>query len=89
MFQYSHRELRLPSKRTASLSNRPETFTWAPLRVFGSVTVEVGSNSTAAAVEDPQVVLGLLEEGLVAWADDWAATVLPGDKVTIDTEGTT
>ena len=57
------------------------------MRNVGRITVEVRSNGTAP--EDAQVALDLLEAGLVAWADEWAATVLPGDKVTNDPAGTT
>lgn len=61
------------------------------MHAIARVTVEVRSNDTAAdaVVEDPQVVIGLLEDGLLAWADGWAANVLPGDKVTIDEANTT
>lgn len=50
-----------------------------------------GENSTVGEPleEDPQVVLDLLEAGLLAFAADWAANVLPGNKVTIDTSNTT
>lgn len=41
------------------------------------------------AVEDPQVVIDVLEAGLLAWANDWAANVLPGDKVSVDASNTT
>lgn len=60
------------------------------MHAIARVTVEVSGNSTAAAVvEDPPVVLDLLDAALLAWANDWAANVIPGDKVTIDVEGTT
>lgn len=49
--------------------------------------MEVGSNGSV--VEDPSVVIDVLEAGLLAWAIDWAAIALPGDKVTIDEASTT
>lgn len=52
-----------------------------------SITVEVSSNGSA--VDDPLVVVDALEAGLIAWADDWAAAILPGDRVTIDEAATT
>jgi len=58
-----------------------------PLVAVGSVTVEVSGNGSI--VEDPAVVVDVLEAGLLAWADDWAARVLPGDKITIDEAATT
>lgn len=84
--------MRLPSEPKPTLRCHPARnipSCTIPTHVFGfdSATVEVvgdGSN-----VEDPLVVVGLLEVGLIAWANDWAATVLTGDNVTIDEAGTT
>lgn len=65
------------------------------------VTVEVGEDTAAnftvggtvrsrrlQAVEDPQVVIDVLEAGLLTWANEWAANVIPGDKVSIDASST-
>ena len=90
LFQYSPHWLRLPSERKLTFRCQSGHISyWVSLRAAGSITVEVVNNSIAAAVEDPQVVLDLLEADLLVWANDWAATVLPGDNVTIDTTGTT
>lgn len=49
--------------------------------------MEVRDNGSIA--EDPAAVVDVLEASLLAWANDWAATVLPGDKVTTDEASTT
>lgn len=49
--------------------------------------MEVGGNGSIA--EDPAVVVDVLEASLLAWANDWAATLLPGEKVTTDEASTT
>ena len=61
------------------------------VHAVGRFTVEVRGNGTVAGpvVEDSPTVLEVLEAGLLAWANDWVATVLPGDRVTLDTAGTT
>lgn len=36
------------------------------------------------SVEDPQVVINVLEASLLAWANSWATNVVNGQKVIID-----
>ena len=49
--------------------------------------MQVDGNGSIA--EDPAAVVDALETSLLAWANDWAATVLTGDKVTADEASTT
>ncbi|CAN0167973.1 unnamed protein product [Ectocarpus fasciculatus] len=51
--------------------------------------VIAGTTAASSVVVDAEVVVGVLEAGLLAWANDWAANVLPWEKVTVDTAGTT
>lgn len=47
------------------------------------------SRRIQAVGEDPQVVVDLLEAGLLFWADFWAETVLPWNITTVDLTNTT
>ena len=57
------------------------------MRVVCRATVQVDGNGSIP--EDPAAVVDVLETSLLAWANDWAATVLPTEKVTIDEAATT
>lgn len=40
------------------------------------------------SIEDPQVVINVLEASLLAWVNSWATNVINGEKVIIDTSNT-
>ena len=79
---YAHRVSRLDYRVRGTIIIRAVV-----LCLLGSVTVELRGNGSI--VEDSAAVVDVLEAGLLAWANDWAATVLPTEKVTIDEAATT